>query len=112
MYAGIDYENKDYCVKLVNKALKEMQQGLFTEEEIAATKNTLVNQIKSSMDTETSILDNYLFHNLTGAPLLNERLNKIFGFASKDGLHISFGGTTCQYFNNSFLPEDGSRGVL
>lgn len=77
VYAGIDYENKDYCVKLVNKALKEMQQGLFTEEEITATKNTLVNQIKSSMDTETSILDNYLFHNLTGAPLLNERLKEI-----------------------------------
>lgn len=77
VYAGIDYENKDYCVKLVNKALKEMQQGLFTEEEIAATKNTLVNQIKSSMDTETSILDNYLFHNLTGASLLNERLKEI-----------------------------------
>lgn len=77
VYAGIDYENKDYCVKLVNKALKEMQQGLFTEEEIAATKNTLVNQIKSSMDTETSILDNCLFHNLTGAPLLNERLKEI-----------------------------------
>ena len=77
VYAGIDYENKDYCVKLVNKALKEMQQGLFTEEEIAATKNTLVNQIKSSMDTETSILDNYLFHNLTEAPLLNERLKEI-----------------------------------
>ena len=44
VYAGIDYENKDYCVKLVNKALKEMQQGLFNEEEITATKNNLVNQ--------------------------------------------------------------------
>lgn len=77
VYAGIDYENKGSCVKLVNKALKEMQQGSFTEEEIEATKNTLVNQIKSSMDVETSILDNYLFHNLTGAPFLNERLKEI-----------------------------------
>ncbi len=89
VYAGIDYENKDYCVKLVNKALKEMQQGLFTEEEITATKNTLVNQIKGNMDVQTSILDNYLFHNLTGAPLLNERLKEITTVTKEEIVSLS-----------------------
>ena len=77
VYAGIDYENKDACVKLVGKALKEMQQGKFTDEEIMATKKTLVNQINTSMDNQTSILDNYLFHNLIDSPLLSERLKEI-----------------------------------
>ena len=77
VYAGIDAENKDACVRIVKKALKEMQQGNFTEEEITFAKENLINQIKMSYDTQTSILDNYAFHNLIGSPLLNVRIKEI-----------------------------------
>ena len=77
VYAGIDAENKDTCVKLVKKALKEMQQGKFALEEITFAKENLRNQIKMSLDTETSILDNYVFHNLINSPLLSKRIKEI-----------------------------------
>lgn len=77
VYAGIDAENKDACVSLVKKALKEMQQGKFADEEIIFAKENLVNQIKMSLDTETSILDNYVFHNLINSPLLSNRIKEI-----------------------------------
>ena len=77
VYAGIDAENKDTCVKLVKKALKEMQQGKFGLEEITFAKENLRNQIKMSLDTETSILDNYVFHNLINSPLLSKRIKEI-----------------------------------
>ena len=54
-----------------------MQQGKFALEEITFAKENLRNQIKMSLDTETSILDNYVFHNLINSPLLSERIKEI-----------------------------------
>lgn len=110
VYAGIDYENKEACVKLVNKALKEMQRGDFTDEEIEATKKTLVNGIKTNLDTQTAILDNYLFHNLIDKPLLSTKLKEIttvtkeeiVELASKIKLNTIFllGGSNAKKTNN------------
>lgn len=77
VYAGIDRENKNKCVELVKKALKEMQKGEFKEEEIDYARETLTNQLKSSLDIQTSVLDNYVFHNLIDAPTLQTRLQNI-----------------------------------
>lgn len=89
VYAGIDAENKEACVKLVKKALKEMQQGKFADEEITFAKENLKNQIKLSLDTETSILDNYVFHNLINSPLLNERIKEINNVTKDEIVNLS-----------------------
>ena len=80
IFVGIDYQNKKQCVKLVNKALKEMVNGKFTEEEINYAKNSLITSTEAIMDNASSLLDNYVFHNVVGTPLLAERrkeLNKV-----------------------------------
>ena len=80
IFVGIDYQNKKQCVKLVNKALKEMVNGKFTEEEINYAKNSLITSTEAIMDNASSLLDNYVFHNVVGTPLLVERrkeLNKV-----------------------------------
>ena len=89
VYAGIDAENKDACVRIVKKALKEMQQGNFTEEEITFAKENLINQIKMSYDTQTSILDNYAFHNLIGSPLLNVRIKEIENVTKEEIIELA-----------------------
>ena len=87
-----------------------MQQGDFTDEEIEATKKTLVNGIKTNLDTQTAILDNYLFHNLIDKPLLSTKLKEIttvtkeeiVELASKIKLNTIFllGGSNAKKTNN------------
>lgn len=89
VYAGIDAENKDACVHLVKKALKEMQQGKFEEQEISFAKENLINQIKMCYDSQTSILDNYAFHNLIGSPLLNVRIKEIENVSKEEIVNLA-----------------------
>lgn len=106
IYAGIDYENKDKCVSLIKKALKEMQEGVFDEEEIQYTRNTLLNQLKTSYDIKESIVDNYVFHNYINTPLLknleenisNVSKEEIVSLANKLSIKTIYllGGTLCK----------------
>lgn len=77
VYAGINGDDKDKCIKLINKALSEMIKGDFSEEDLCYGKKSLVNTIKTSSDVASSLLDNYLFHNVVGTPLLKDRIKEI-----------------------------------
>ena len=74
--AGINSENKDKTVKLVNKCIKEMVDGNFSDEEILSAKKTRINQIRMQEDSTWSIIaiqvaadiDNVL----TGNKMINE----------------------------------------
>lgn len=73
VYVGTDAKNKDKCVSLIKKSLKEMVNGNFTNEEVENAKKFLVSNIKASSDSYNGILDNYVFHTNLDAPLLKER---------------------------------------
>jgi len=89
IYAGIDYENKDKCLSLIKKALKEMQNGKFLDSEIMDAKNTLVNQLKTAFDSTTSIIDNYVFHNLIKTPLLDDLVKGMGNVTKEDIVTVS-----------------------
>ena len=76
IYAGVDSESKDLCVELVNKALKEMQEGNFSLEDIENAKKNLISSIKMSQDTLGGIVNNYLFNDLDNLPLYEERIKE------------------------------------
>jgi len=73
IYAGINKKDKDKCIELVNKAMKEMEEGDFTDEILENAKKTLVSSLKMSEDTQGGIINNYLFYELDGLPMYVER---------------------------------------
>ncbi len=89
IFVGIDYQNKKKCVKLINKALKEMVNGIFSEEDILYAKKSLISNVESSMDNPSSLLDNYVFHNVVDTPLLSERKKELNKITKKDIIELS-----------------------
>ena len=60
----------------LNKALKEMQEGNFSLEDIENAKKNLISSIKMSQDTLGGIVNNYLFNDLDNLPLYEERIKE------------------------------------
>ncbi len=77
IYSGIDKKDKNKCIKLVNKAMNEMLHGKFSEDEIENSKKSIVSSIKMSEDTNGGIVNNYLFNELDGLALYDERIKNI-----------------------------------
>lgn len=76
VYAGIDKKDKNKCIKLVKKAMTEMEEGDFTLEELDNAKKCVISSIKMSEDTNGGIINNYLFNNLDDLPLYDERVKE------------------------------------
>ena len=77
IYVGTQSKYKDKCSKLIAKALKEMVKGEFTEEDIDYAKKALLSSVKSSQDTPSGLLDNYVFNSKLDTPLLKERAKEL-----------------------------------
>jgi len=66
-------ENIELANKLIQKALKEMQRGEFTDEELTDAKTCLLFSTKAALDGPMSIIDNYAFNVFDNITLLEER---------------------------------------
>lgn len=86
--AGISSNNKDKCVKLINKSLKELQNKLTIEEVNNAIK-TIIGSAKTSLDNLSNLVDNYFFHNLVGIPFIEEKIDHFQDVTIKDILNVS-----------------------
>lgn len=76
IYSGIDAKDKELCVELVNKAMKEMSSGEFTDEELSNAIKTVISSLKMGEDTQGGIINNYLFNYLDNLPLYDERVKE------------------------------------
>ncbi len=83
IYAGIDKKDKNKCIKLVNKALTEMANGDFSDDDLENAKKTVISSIKMSEDSLGGIVNNYLFNDLDDLPLYEERI-KLFKEITKE----------------------------
>ena len=74
--AGINADNKDKFKELVNKCLKEMVNGKFTENDILCAKKTRINQVKMREDSTWALINIQIGIDidnlLTGNKLINE----------------------------------------
>ena len=89
IYAGIDKKDKDLCIKLVNKALDEMINGDFSDEDFDNAKRTIVSSIKMSEDTLGGIINNYLFNELDNLPLYDERIKEINSVTKEEVIELA-----------------------
>ena len=83
IYTGIDKKDKNKCFKLIQKAMKEMENAEFSDEEFENAKKTVISSIKMKEDTLGGIINNYLFYTLDNLPLYEERI-KEFKTVTKD----------------------------
>ena len=83
IYSGIDAKDKELCIELVNKAMKEMNSGDFSDTELDNAIKTVISSLKMGEDTQGGIVNNYLFNYLDNLPLYDERV-KEFKTVTKD----------------------------
>lgn len=62
--AGIDASNKDLCIELVNKALKEMKNGEFSGEDLRNAKKTKINEIILADNSTTGYISREILKEL------------------------------------------------
>lgn len=89
IYSGIDKKDKNKCLKLINKALQEMINGDFTDEELDNAKKAVISSIKMSEDTNGGIINNYLFNELDNLPLYDERVKEFKKISKKDVIEVA-----------------------
>ena len=89
IYAGIDKKDKDLCIKLVNKALDEMINGEFSDDDFDNAKRTIISSIKMSEDTLGGIINNYLFNELDNLPLYDERIKEINSVTKEEVIELA-----------------------
>ena len=69
---SLEQENIPKAIKLIKKALTEMIKGDFTKDDIDETIKYYASSLDVSLDSEVSILDNYLFHIYDDIDLLED----------------------------------------
>lgn len=89
IYSGIEKKDKNKCLKLINKALQEMINGDFTDEELDNAKKAVISSIKMSEDTNGGIINNYLFNELDNLPLYDERVKEFKKISKKDVIEVA-----------------------
>lgn len=89
VYAGIDKESYELSVKLIKKAVKDMIDGKFSEEDIENNKLQLISSVKASQDMPWAILNNYFFHNLDNALLFENRIEELKTVTKKEIMEVA-----------------------
>ena len=77
IYAGINSKDKDKCMELVKKALNEMINGDFSDEELKDAKKNIETMIRSSEDSLYGIIGNYYSHITQNTPLIEEQIKEV-----------------------------------
>ena len=89
IYAGIEKKDKNKCVKLVKKALKEMVNGDFSDEELENAKKNCISSLKMSIDTPSGNINSYLFHESLDFPLFDERIKDIKSVTKEEIIKVA-----------------------
>lgn len=66
--SGIEFENKDRTLKLIDQEFEEMLKGNFTEEDLRIAKDNLKSSLNSISDFQNSFLNYYYSTILSGRP--------------------------------------------
>jgi len=105
IHTAINKENYNQSLKLIKKALKEMELGKFTDEDIDNTKEMIYFSLDSSHDTPGRIVDNLVFQNIASLDPLEIRYEKYKSVTKKD--IINFAKKVS--INTIYLLSDGDK---
>lgn len=75
--AGIDKENFDKTVRLVEKALSDMRNGKFSEADISVAREYFLTALEEVLESSDRIIDNYLMMELIGTDTIDVKKEMI-----------------------------------
>lgn len=75
--AGIDRDNYDKCVSLVEKCLSDMKKGNFTERDINTAKEYYNTALEELEESEAKIINNYYMMELIGTDTIDVKREKM-----------------------------------
>ena len=89
IHSGIDAKNKNKALKLIDKSLKEMKDGKFSDEDVDNAIKSLHSALNESLNNQNSLVSNYFSHNMFDFPLLNELIDKIGDVNKQDIINLA-----------------------
>lgn len=96
-------DNVKKALKLIDKALKEMNAGLFDDEIIEEAKKAILNNLKTSSDVIYSFSNDCFLNEIDNFPPVNERIKEYRKVTKEDIVNIS----KKLKINISYVLEDG-----
>ena len=87
--SGVDKENIDNAIKIIKKCLKNMCDGKFKDDDIVASKNTIISAIRASLDEPMGIINTCLSKVLVGTDDENIRIEKFSNITKEDIVSVS-----------------------
>lgn len=87
--SGVEANNIDKCIKLIKKCLNDIKSGKIKNEDITASKNTIISSIKSSGDNPIGIVNTYFSKVLVGTDDEEERIKKFNEITKEDIIKVS-----------------------
>ena len=86
--AGIDAVNKDFCIELVNKALKEMKQGKFSDDDLANAKKTRINEVIMADNSNAGYISREMLKELDGFTTIKEAINNYKSVTKEEIMNV------------------------
>ena len=84
LHTAISKENESTAIKLMKKALIDMEIGNITDEELENAKKLIVTTLNMSEDVPGRIIDNYIYKNLYGLDDLEIRIKNYKSITKKE----------------------------
>ena len=87
--SSLSLENTDKAIKMVKKAIKEMQKGDFTEDDIKDAKRNLLLSLNVNKNNPYAILSNYEFKYFIGNYDIEEKIDLIDKITKEDIIRLA-----------------------
>ena len=87
--AGIDKENYQKALELIDKNLQDMRKGEFSDEDIQVAKEYFCTALDEVEDSPSRIMDNYYMMELIGTDDLDVKREKIMGVTKAEIMKVA-----------------------
>ena len=84
LHTAISKDNETLAIKLMKKAIQDMENGNITHEELDNAKKLVITNLNMSLDNPGRIIDNYIFKNLYGLDDIEVRMENYNSVSRED----------------------------
>lgn len=89
IYTGIDKDRVDLGLKLIKKTIKDIEKGKFTSDMFNNAVNMITSSLKLSLETQSSVINNYYAMNILNSDDINTRISKFEKVTKEDVINFS-----------------------
>ncbi len=86
---SLDECNLKKAIKLIEKSVKNIKKGDFSELDLENAKQNIINSIEMSLDNNVSILNNYVFQKFDNATTFEQRKKLLKNVTKKEVINVA-----------------------